>query len=288
MINGAAETVNKEAEKKMSDIIRVRELEVYANHGVAPEETVLGQKYIVSCDFYVNTVQAGFTDDLSATVNWADLSIFISNFLKEHTYKLVESCANRLALALLEQYPLVEGVKLLIKKPWAPIGLPLKYVAVEIERRWHTAYIAFGSNMGDSKKYIEDAIEGLSKTPGIQVEKVSSIITTAPYGEVQQDDFLNGVCRIRTILDPDPLLNRLHELEQAAGRERKVHWGPRTLDLDVLFYDQEIIDSETLHIPHIDLQNRDFVLKPMAEIAPYLRHPVLNKTIEQLLKELKE
>lgn len=272
----------------MSDIIRVRELEVYANHGVAPEETVLGQKYIVSCDFYVNTVQAGFTDDLSATVNWADLSIFISNFLKEHTYKLVESCANRLALALLEQYPLVEGVKLLIKKPWAPIGLPLKYVAVEIERRWHTAYIAFGSNMGDSKKYIEDAIEGLSKTPGIQVEKVSSIITTAPYGEVQQDDFLNGVCRIRTILDPDPLLNRLHELEQAAGRERKVHWGPRTLDLDVLFYDQEIIDSETLHIPHIDLQNRDFVLKPMAEIAPYLRHPVLNKTIEQLLKELKE
>ena len=82
------------------------------------------------------------------------------------------------------------------------------------------------------------------------------------------------------------VLVRLHQLEQAANRERIIHWGPRTLDLDILFYDQEIIDMPDLHIPHIDLHNRDFVLVPMNQIAPYLRHPVLNQTISQLLDSL--
>ena len=81
-------------------------------------------------------------------------------------------------------------------------------------------------------------------------------------------------------------LERLHQLEQEANRERVIHWGPRTLDLDILFYDQEIIDSPALHIPHTDLQNRTFVLIPMNQIAPYLRHPVLNQTISQLLDSL--
>ena len=82
------------------------------------------------------------------------------------------------------------------------------------------------------------------------------------------------------------ILVRLHQLEQEANRERIIHWGPRTLDLDILFYDQEIIDMPDLHIPHIDLHNRDFVLVPMNQTAPYLRHPVLNQTISQLLDSL--
>ena len=93
---------------------------------------------------------------------------------------------------------------------------------------------------------------------------------------------------MRTLLTPGELLVRLHQLEQEANRERIIHWGPRTLDLDILFYDNEIIDTVELHVPHIDMENRDFVLKPMVEIAPYLRHPVLNLTMEQLLKKLEE
>ena len=108
------------------------------------------------------------------------------------------------------------------------------------------------------------------------------------YGGVEQDEFLNGALRVRTLLCPEELLDRLHVLEQAADRKRIIHWGPRTLDLDILFYDNEIIDTEVLHVPHIDMENRDFVLKPMVEIAPYLRHPVLNLTMEQLLKKLLE
>lgn len=129
---------------------------------------------------------------------------------------------------------------------------------------------------------------GLRDMKEIVVEKVSGYLVTEPYGGVEQDEFLNGVLRVRTLLSPEDLLDRLHILEQAADRKRIVHWGPRTLDLDILFYDNEIIDTEELHVPHIDMENRDFVLKPMVEIAPYFRHPVLNQTMSQLLKKLDE
>ena len=118
--------------------------------------------------------------------------------------------------------------------------------------------------------------------------KFSDYLVTEPYGGVEQDKFLNGALRVRTLLSPEELLDRLHVLEQAADRKRIVHWGPRTLDLDILFYDDLVIDTEELHVPHIDMENRDFVLKPMVEIALYLRHPVLNLTMEQLLKKLEE
>ena len=137
--------------------------------------------------------------------------------------------------------------------------------------------------MGDKKKYLDNAIQGLRDMKEIVVEKVSGYLVTEPYGGVEQDEFLNGVLRVRTLLSPEDLLDRLHILEQAADRKRIVHWGPRTLDLDILFYDNEIIDTEELHVPHIDMENRDFVLKPMVEVAPYFRHPDVYK--RQVLTE---
>ena len=129
-------------------------------------------------------------------------------------------------------------------------------------------------------------MQGLADTEDCIVEQVSDYLVTEPYGGVEQDVFLNGALKLRTLLTPEELLDRLHELEQAAHRERIVHWGPRTLDLDILLYDQMIIDTPVLHVPHIDMENRNFVLIPLTELAPYYRHPVLNKTISQLLKEL--
>lgn len=115
---------------------------------------------------------------------------------------------------------------------------------------------------------------------------MSELLETEPYGEVEQDRFLNGALKLWTTFGPKELLERLHEIEQEAGRERLIHWGPRTLDLDILLYDDEVIGENELCIPHVDMQNRQFVLEPMVEIAPYKRHPVYGKTMKELLEDL--
>ena len=268
------------------DKIEIRNLEIFANHGVFPEENVLGQKFVVSATLYTDTRKAGLSDELTASIHYGEVSHMITKFAKEHTYKLLEALAENLCQMLLRELPLLKKITLRVEKPWAPVGLPLDTVAVEITRSWHTAYVASGSNLGDKKKFLDNGIQGLKDTADCEVEAVSEYLVTEPYGGVEQDEFLNGVLRLRTLLTPEELLDRLHELEAEANRERLIHWGPRTLDLDILFYDNEIIDTPDLHVPHIDMQNRDFVLKPMDEIAPYYRHPVLNKTIHQLLDEL--
>ena len=106
------------------------------------------------------------------------------------------------------------------------------------------------------------------------------------YGVVEQDNFVNGMFEIRTLLAPEELLQELHRIEQMEGRERKLHWGPRTLDLDIIFYDDQVYASEDLVIPHIDMENRYFVLKPLSELAPNFRHPITHKTVAQMLAEL--
>lgn len=268
------------------DKIEIRDLEIFANHGVFPEETALGQKFVVSAVMYTETRPAGLTDDLSASINYGEVSHMITDFLQKNTYKLLEAAVENLAELLLLSLPLLKKITLRIEKPWAPVGLPLKTVAVEITRGWHTAYIAFGSNMGDKKKYLDNAIQGLRDMKEIVVEKVSEYLVTEPYGDVEQDEFLNGALRVRTLLSPEELLDRLHVLEQAADRKRIIHWGPRTLDLDIIFYDDLICEEDDLCIPHIEMHKRSFVLKPLEEIAPYKRHPVTGKTVREMLGEL--
>lgn len=270
------------------DQIHIKNLEIFAKHGVFPEENVLGQKFVVSATLYTSTREAGRTDDLTKSIHYGEVSHFIRRFLEEHTFQLLETAAERLAEELLLETERLEGVRIEIKKPWAPVGLPLETVSVEIERSWHTAYIALGSNMGDKKAYLDLGVDGLRRTRGCQVLAVSDYLTTEPYGVTDQDEFLNGAMKIRTLLPPHELLERLHEIEQEAGRERIIRWGPRTLDLDILLYDDLILDHEELHIPHIEMYKRDFVLKPLCQIAPYVRHPVYNRTVQELLEALEE
>ena len=268
------------------DKIKIQNLEIFANHGVFPEENVLGQKFLVSATLYTSTRKAGKTDELTSSIHYGEVSQFITEFLKEHTFKLLERAAESLAEALLLQTPGLERVQLEIKKPWAPIGLPLETVAVEIERGWHTAYIALGSNMGDKEQYLNRAIQSLNGIPCCEVTKVSSFLVTEPYGVTDQDDFLNACLELRTLLTPRELLDELHRIEQEAGRERIIHWGPRTLDLDIIFYDDLIIEEEDFCIPHVEMHKRDFVLRPLSEIAPYKHHPCSKKTVRELLEEL--
>lgn len=147
------------------------------------------------------------------------------------------------------------------------------------------AYIALGSNLGDKEKNLRRAIMLLMQQ-GIDVEKVSSFISTEPYGVTDQPQFLNAVCRVRTTLAPLALLDVLLATELAMGRVRLRHWGERNIDLDLLLYEDEVMDVPRLRLPHPDMQNRDFVLLPLAEIAPELVHPTLKKSIKELKDSL--
>ena len=268
------------------DKIKIKDLEVFANHGVFPEETKLGQKFLVSAVLYTDTRAAGMNDDLTKSIHYGEVSQFITEFMQKNTFLLIETVAEKLAWALLLETPNLEKVKLEIKKPWAPVGLPLDTVSVEIKRGWHRAYLALGSSMGNKEEYLAQAVKAVDAIEGCQVEKVSDFIATEPFGGVAQNEFLNGAMCIRTLLTPKELLTELHRIEAEAGRERVLHWGDRTLDLDILLYDDLVLTEENLQIPHPQMHKRDFVMIPMKQIAPFLLHPVLGKTMEEILDNL--
>ena len=130
------------------------------------------------------------------------------------------------------------------------------------------------------------AVDRLNELDTCRVIKVADYIETEPYGGVEQDNFLNSALELITLLTPEELLEQLHVIEREAHRERIVHWGPRTLDLDILLYDDIIFDSDVLHIPHVEMHKRSFVLDPMVQLAPYKRHPVLGETMLELREKL--
>jgi len=269
------------------DEIRIDNLEVYAGHGVFEEENRNGQLFFVSAVLYTDVREAGLKDDLTLSTHYGEVSLLIHDYLREHTYKLLEAAAEQLAEEILLSFPFICALSLEIKKPQAPIGLPFESVSVKIHRGWKKAYLSIGSNMGDKQKYLEEAIDKLGSASKIRKVKVSDFLVTKPYGGVEQDDFLNAALEIETLYTPMELLHFLQKTELEAGRERKIHWGPRTLDLDILFYENVISDSKELMIPHPDMQNREFVLKPLAELCPYYVHPLLGKSVGQMLNELK-
>ena len=147
-------------------------------------------------------------------------------------------------------------------------------------------YIGIGSNLGDREGYIRKSL-GLMNDFGIAVIRVSSIIETEPYGYTDQPPFLNCVAHVETFYSPLHLLNALQLIEKTLGRKRSIRWGPRTIDLDILLYNSVVIDTPRLKIPHPDMVNRYFVLKPLSEIAPDLVHPVFGKTMIELLNGIK-
>ena len=147
------------------------------------------------------------------------------------------------------------------------------------------AYIALGSNLGDKEKNLRRALLLLTQQ-GVEVVRVSSFLSTEPYGVTDQPQFLNAVACVRTSLAPLALLDVLLATELAMGRVRLRHWGERNIDLDLLLYEDVVLDTPRLRLPHPDMQNRDFVLLPLAEIAPELKHPTLQKTIWELKEDL--
>lgn len=268
------------------DEIRIELLEVYAYHGVFPEEKREGQTFLVNAVLYTDIRKAGGSDRLEQSTDYGDVCGFITEWMEKNTCDLIETVAERLTQAVLLRYDLISGIDLEIRKPEAPIKQPFGCVSVKVHREWHRVFLSVGSNMGDRKQYIQEAVKELKEHPLISVRRVSDLIVTEPYGGVEQEDFLNGAIELETLLTPRELLEALHEIEAAAGRVRELRWGPRTLDLDIIFYDRLVYEDDALVIPHQDMENRRFVLEPMNMLAPNYRHPVLGKTIAQLLAQV--
>lgn len=269
------------------DEIIIENLQVYAHHGVYEEENEQGQNFYVNAVLYTNTAKAGKDDNLELSTDYGKVCRFIHKLISNKVYNLIETVAEKTAEAVLLEFPLVKGITLEIRKPEAPIGLEFQSVSVKITRIWHMACVAVGSNIGDTQKNIDDAVNAVAQDKKCRMIKVSDLVRSTAYGGVEQEEFLNGAVMLKTLYTPEELLDRLHEIEQAAGRTRDIHWGPRTLDLDIIFYDDLIMYTDDLIIPHVDMQNRDFVLKPLSQLVPYVIHPILGKTVLQLYEEVK-
>jgi len=147
-----------------------------------------------------------------------------------------------------------------------------------------TAYLSLGSNSDDRLEFLQGAIRKIEESHRISIKKVSSVYETQPVGYINQAWFLNLVLEVQTSLDPLPLLEHLLAIENQMGRKREAKWGPRNIDVDLLLYDNQLVHSDRLIIPHPQMHKRRFVLIPLAQIAPQLLHPLLKKSAPQLLE----
>jgi len=148
-------------------------------------------------------------------------------------------------------------------------------------------YLGLGSNLGDKRNYINKAKEMISSLDNVNLLRSSSVIQTEPYGKTDQPEFLNCVVEVETELEPTQLLLKCLDIEDQLGRTRIEKWGPRTIDIDMLFYEELIINSELLTLPHPEIHKREFVLRSLDELCPDFVHPILQKNINNIFMEFK-
>lgn len=147
------------------------------------------------------------------------------------------------------------------------------------------AYLGLGSNKGERISYLLRAKAEIEKIGDTKILRQSSVYETEPWGNTDQDEYLNSVIEIETSLDPGTLLKELKSIEQRLGRSESKKWAEREIDIDLLFYGDVVLHNEIMRVPHPQIENRNFVLVPMNELSPDFVHPVLKKTVSQLLKE---
>ena len=265
------------------DKVILKDFEVLACHGVNLEEKVNKQRFVFTAELDVDFERAAERDDLNETVSYAAVKKEIKAFCEDNCFDLIETLCARLAERILKKFPLARRVELTVKKPDAPMSGKFEYAGVRAVREWHRVYLALGSSEGDKNGYLDFAINSLNADDNFAGVRESTRITTNPYGGVAKGQFVNSAVECDTLYSPTKLLAVLNGIEQKGGRVRNERWGDRTLDIDILFYDDSIISLPDLCVPHPDMQNRNFVLAPLCELNPNIVHPLLKKRVGELL-----
>lgn len=251
------------------DRVSLKEIKLFGYTGCLPEEKENGQYFYVSIDMMFKDIPGAVTDELSDTVNYADVYKLAESIVSESRFDLIEHLAYEIGRAVIASYDMIDAVKVLVKKPDAPVDGQFDAMETEITVRRRDAVISFGSNVGDTKENIKLAIEALKNNGAVKVRRCSSLYLTEPQGYADQDDFLNGCLLISTYLKPVELLHVLQKIELDLGRVRTIKNGPRTIDLDILLMTGVKMDTEELTIPHPRMYERAFVLVPLKELGLY-------------------
>lgn len=262
--------------------INIKGVKVSACYGVLESEKNEPQPFVFDVGIDCDITKANITDDVNDTINYAEVCTLVVNFCKRNCFNLIERLAYGTAEEIIKRFPIIKAVEVTVHKPHAPIPHPFEDVSVTARVERNQAVLSLGSSQGDRLAALNFAIDKLSGTDGIEVLKVSSFIESQPYGGVAQNMFLNGAVLISTLLTPQTLLDRIHVIEAEGGRVRGTRWADRTLDIDIIFFGNKLIEENGLCIPHPDYINRDFVLNPLKQIVPDYVCPFTHKRISDL------
>ena len=252
----------------MTDRIVLQGISARGYHGVLDFEKADGQDFIVDVTLEVDLRRAGGSDDLTHTVDYADMAADVVALITGPSLDLIETLADMVAASALRR-PLVQAVEVTVHKPQAPVGVPFGDVQVRVERRRdEPVVIALGANLGEAKSTLEAAVRALADVEGLRISAVSDLFETDPVGGPDQPVYLNAVVLARTRLAAFTLLTELHGIEAEHGRVRETRWGARTLDLDLIQYGDpesgsDLVSSDPeLMLPHPRAHERAFVLAP--------------------------
>ena len=262
------------------DRIRLTGLVAPGRHGVFERERRDGQDFVVDVVLELDLRGAAATDDLTRTVHYGELARALADDVRGEPVDLLETLAERLLRTCLANGR-VEAAEVVVHKPQAPIEETFGDVAVAVRRRREEVFppprdgvLALGSNLGDREATLASAVADLARTPGLEVVAVSPVVETDPVGGPEQPDYLNAVVAVRGTLAPHELLAACLEVEARHGRERRVRWAARTLDVDVITYGDLVLDTPDLVLPHPRAGHRPFVLAPWAALDPRASLPL--------------
>jgi dihydroneopterin aldolase/2-amino-4-hydroxy-6-hydroxymethyldihydropteridine diphosphokinase len=287
------------------DRVSVSGIRAHGYHGVLAHEKRDGQEFSCDVALHVRRLRGGHTDDLRDAVDYSVVAKQAHDVLVGPSFDLVEAVAERIAAAVLTDSR-IAAVEVTVHKPQAPVGVPFGDVTVRIVRtrddaradtappRPVRAVLGLGANLGDSHATLHQAVLDLAATDGVDVVEASPVVDSSPVGGPPQGRYLNAVLLVDTTLSPRALLRACQDVEQKHGRERRVRWGPRTLDVDVVtVLDPDggtvRLETEDLDLPHPEAAGRRFVLLPWSLVGTgtgVLPWWDGNRSVHELLEEL--